>query len=113
MSQADHAYYMHRADQEQANAEHAATPEARLAHQMLHDLYLGRLGRPGEKNPPLRPTSMNGLSRSFGSQRSDPFVTRLQRLTQLGQEEIGDLQHRNDGALQAQGSHQAGLDARG
>jgi hypothetical protein len=56
---------------------------------------------------------MNGLSRSFGSQKSDPFVTRLQRLTQLGQEEIGDLRHRNDGALQAQGVNQAGLDARG
>jgi len=65
------------------------------------------------KNPPLRPTPMNGPSRSFGSQKSDPFVTRLQRLTQLGQEEISDLRHRNDGALQVQGSNQAGFDARG
>lgn len=56
---------------------------------------------------------MNGPSRSFGSQKSDPFVTRLQRLTQLGQEEISDLRHRNDGALQVQGSNQAGFDARG
>ncbi len=40
MSQADHAYYMRRADEEQAKAECAATVEARAAHEKLHELYL-------------------------------------------------------------------------
>jgi hypothetical protein len=46
MSDADHAYHMRRAEEEQARAERALTPEARTAHEQLRDMYRGRAGHP-------------------------------------------------------------------
>lgn len=46
MVQADHAYYLRRADEERALAERAETSEAKMAHQQLRDLYLIRVGVP-------------------------------------------------------------------
>ena len=44
VSKIDQAYYMTRADAEQARAACAASQEARKAHERLRDLYLDRLG---------------------------------------------------------------------
>jgi hypothetical protein len=44
MSQADRAFDMGRADEEQARAERAVSPEARSAYQQLCDMYRIRAG---------------------------------------------------------------------